>query len=98
MTESALNSDVPKRAQPTEAPEKIGVAGIYDPKWIFVALCYIAAHAEASRIWANELIEIGSIEDPPIIYAYKVNLQWERNRGLLIGKNYHPEWIKSIRR
>ena len=45
MTESALNSDAPKRAIPTEATEKIGVAGIYDPKWIFVALCYIAAIA-----------------------------------------------------
>ncbi|MEE9496840.1 MAG: hypothetical protein V3V39_09970, partial [Desulfobacterales bacterium] len=45
MTESALNSDAPKRAIPPEATEKIGVAGIYDPKWIFVALCYIAAIA-----------------------------------------------------
>ena len=45
MTEPALNSDTPKRAIPTEATEKIGVAGIYDPKWIFVALCYIAAIA-----------------------------------------------------
>jgi hypothetical protein len=45
MTETALKSEVPKRAIPTEVGEKAGVAGIYDPKWIFVALCYIAAIA-----------------------------------------------------
>jgi hypothetical protein len=45
MTQAALNSDKPKRVMPTEATEKIGVAGIYDPRWIFVALCYIAAIA-----------------------------------------------------
>ena len=45
MTQAALNSDKPKRVMPTEATKKIGVAGIYDPRWIFVALCYIAAIA-----------------------------------------------------
>jgi hypothetical protein len=45
MTQAALNSDKPKRVMPTEATEKTGVAGIYDPRWIFVALCYIAAIA-----------------------------------------------------
>ena len=45
MTETTLKSDTAKRATPTEAGEKIGIAGIYDPKWIFVALCYIAAIA-----------------------------------------------------
>jgi hypothetical protein len=45
MTETALKSDTTQRAIPTGAVEKIGVAGIYDPKWIFVALCYIAAIA-----------------------------------------------------
>ena len=45
MTETAPKSDATQRAIPTEASKKIGVAGIYDPKWIFVALCYIAAIA-----------------------------------------------------
>jgi hypothetical protein len=45
MTQTALKSDAPKPAIPKEAGEKIGVVGIYDPKWIFVALCYIAAIA-----------------------------------------------------
>ncbi|MEJ2726908.1 MAG: YkvA family protein [Deltaproteobacteria bacterium] len=45
MTETPSKSERPKRAIPTGTGEKIGVAGIYDPKWIFVALCYIAAIA-----------------------------------------------------
>jgi hypothetical protein len=45
MTQATLNSDEPKRGMPTETTEKTGIAGIYDPKWIFVALCYIAAIA-----------------------------------------------------
>jgi hypothetical protein len=45
MTETALKSEMPKHAIPKEVGEKAGVAGIYDPKWIFVALCYIAAIA-----------------------------------------------------
>jgi hypothetical protein len=45
MTATTLKSDTATRATPAEAGEKIGIAGIYDPKWIFVALCYIAAIA-----------------------------------------------------
>ena len=45
MTESTKPSE---KAGPTPAAEgmpRSGVAGIYDPKWILVALCYIAAIA-----------------------------------------------------
>jgi len=45
MTATTIKSDTATRATPAEAGEKIGIAGIYDPKWIFVALCYIAAIA-----------------------------------------------------
>jgi Protein of unknown function (DUF1232) len=45
MTKSDLNSNAPKRAIPAERSAKVGVAGIYDPKWIFIALCYISAIA-----------------------------------------------------
>ncbi|MGD8899296.1 MAG: YkvA family protein [Desulfobacterales bacterium] len=42
MTESTLDAE--KRGD-TDAIFKSGVAGIYDPKWVFVALCYVAAIA-----------------------------------------------------
>jgi hypothetical protein len=42
MTEPAKNAKKPGFAEP---PPKSGVTGIYDPKWIFVALCYVAAIA-----------------------------------------------------
>lgn len=42
MTESTLDAE--KRGD-TDAIPKSGVAGIYDPKWVFVALCYVAAIA-----------------------------------------------------
>jgi len=45
MTEPVKNSDKQKLAPAGESTSKSGVAGIYDPKWIFVALCYIAAIA-----------------------------------------------------
>ena len=45
MTDSAINSDSPRLAPAAESTAKYGVAGLYDPKWIFVALCYVAAIA-----------------------------------------------------
>jgi hypothetical protein len=45
MTKSAIHSDKPRPAQAAEGTAKSGVAGIYDPKWIFVALLYVAAIA-----------------------------------------------------
>jgi hypothetical protein len=45
MTASALNSNGRKRAVPAARSAKVGVTGIYDPKWIFIALCYISAIA-----------------------------------------------------
>ncbi len=45
MTKSALHSNTRKRARPAAPSSKVGVAGIYDPKWIFIALCYIGAIA-----------------------------------------------------
>jgi hypothetical protein len=45
MTQSAINSDRPGLAPAGESASKSGVAGIYDPKWIVVALCYVAAIA-----------------------------------------------------
>ncbi len=42
MTDSAIHSDKPAYAEGTA---RSGVAGFYDPKWIIVALCYIAAIA-----------------------------------------------------
>jgi hypothetical protein len=45
MTESDLNSNAHRRARPAARSTKGGVAGIYDPRWIFIALCYISAIA-----------------------------------------------------
>jgi hypothetical protein len=45
MTESAINSKKPGLAPAAESTPKSGVVGLYDPKWILVALCYIAAIA-----------------------------------------------------
>jgi hypothetical protein len=45
MTATDLNSNGRKRAVPAEHSAKVGVTGIYDPKWIFIALCYISAIA-----------------------------------------------------
>ena len=45
MTESAKSSDKAGPAPATGDALRSGVAGIYDPKWIGVALCYIAAIA-----------------------------------------------------
>jgi hypothetical protein len=45
MTKSDLNSNAPKQAMPAAPRAKAGVSGIYDPKWIFIALCYIGAIA-----------------------------------------------------
>jgi hypothetical protein len=45
MTKSDLNSNTRARARPAARSAKAGVAGIYDPKWIFIALCYISAIA-----------------------------------------------------
>ena len=39
------NSKKLKHAKQLQATSKSGIAGIYDPKWIFVAICYIAAIA-----------------------------------------------------
>ena len=44
-TKSDLNPGARKRAIPAERSAKAGVAGIYDPRWIFIALCYIGAIA-----------------------------------------------------
>jgi hypothetical protein len=45
MTATDLNSNGRKRTVPAEHSAKVGVTGIYDPKWIFIALCYISAIA-----------------------------------------------------
>ena len=45
MTATDLNSNGRKRAVPAKHSAKVGVTGIYDPKWIFIALCYISAIA-----------------------------------------------------
>ena len=45
MTKSDLDSNAPKRAIPADRSAKVGVTGIYDPKWILIALCYIGAIA-----------------------------------------------------
>ncbi len=45
MTESIKPSEKAGPAPAAEGMPKSGVAGIYDPKWILVALCYIAAIA-----------------------------------------------------
>ena len=45
MTKPDLNSNGPKGAIAASPRNKAGVAGIYDPKWIFIALCYIGAIA-----------------------------------------------------
>jgi hypothetical protein len=45
MTESAKSTDKAGPAPATGGALRSGVAGIYDPKWIVVALCYIAAIA-----------------------------------------------------
>lgn len=45
MTESAKLSDKDGPAPAAAGIQRSGVAGIYDPKWIVVALCYIAAIA-----------------------------------------------------
>jgi hypothetical protein len=45
MKKSASNSKQRKHTIPPLKTGKEGIAGIYDPKWIFVALCYIAAIA-----------------------------------------------------
>ena len=39
------NSKTHQIAKPPQAPHKTGITGMYDPKWIFVAICYIAAIA-----------------------------------------------------
>jgi len=45
MTKSAIQSDKPGLSPTADRTVKSGVTGIYDPKWIFVALCYVAAIA-----------------------------------------------------
>ncbi|MEJ2222544.1 MAG: YkvA family protein [Desulfobacterales bacterium] len=45
MTESELNSTRPGIEPAAESTSKSGVAGLYDPKWVLVALCYVAAIA-----------------------------------------------------
>ena len=45
MTESPLNSDDRQQALEAESTARAGISGIYDPKWILVALCYVAAIA-----------------------------------------------------
>ena len=45
MTESAVNSDESGQLPAAGSSTTSGVAGLYDPKWIFVALCYVAAIA-----------------------------------------------------
>ena len=49
MTESAKSSDKAGPAPATGGALRSGVAGIYDPKWIGVALCYIAAIASLTK-------------------------------------------------
>ena len=45
MTETATHSAKPGPIRAAESAPKTGVSGIYDPRWIIVALCYIAAIA-----------------------------------------------------
>ncbi len=45
MKKLGLNSKKRKNTKQPQATHKSGIAGMYDPKWIFVALCYIAAIA-----------------------------------------------------
>jgi hypothetical protein len=45
MTKSAIQSDKPGLSAAADSTAKSGVTGIYDPRWIFVALCYVAAVA-----------------------------------------------------
>ncbi len=45
MKELGLNSKKRKNTKQPQATHESGIAGMYDPKWIFVALCYIAAIA-----------------------------------------------------
>ena len=45
MTDSAINSDKHGTARSAGRTPKSGIAGIYDPRWVFVALCYVAAIA-----------------------------------------------------
>ena len=45
MTESEINPNGPGIEPAAESTSKSGVAGLYDPKWVLVALCYVAAIA-----------------------------------------------------
>lgn len=45
MNASDSNSIKHKNAKQAQAARKSGIAGMYDPKWILVAVCYIAAIA-----------------------------------------------------
>jgi len=45
MTESAIHSGKPGPIPAAESTPKSGISGIYDPRWIIVALCYVAAIA-----------------------------------------------------
>jgi len=45
MTESAIHSGKLDPIPAAESAPKSGVSGVYDPRWIIVALCYIAAIA-----------------------------------------------------
>jgi hypothetical protein len=45
MTESEINSNRSGIEPAAESTSKSGVAGLYDPKWVLVALCYVAAIA-----------------------------------------------------
>jgi hypothetical protein len=45
MTRSNRNSNASSWVKPAARSAKVGVAGIYDPRWILIALCYISAIA-----------------------------------------------------
>jgi len=45
MTETAIHSGKPAPIRTAESAPKSGISGIYDPRWIIVVLCYIAAIA-----------------------------------------------------
>jgi hypothetical protein len=45
MNTTGLKSKTHKNAKQPQATHRPGIAGMYDPKWIFVAVCYIAAIA-----------------------------------------------------
>lgn len=45
MKEPAQNSKKDRNTKKPQPTHKSGIAGMYDPKWIFVAVCYIAAIA-----------------------------------------------------